>query len=94
MLEELNSQGQPMWVWPETFALARAYVDQLERHGGLSASRIADVRSTLDAAESQSGSARRDALGGLTRSLLSDAERSVDADRVRMLARTVRGLMR
>ena len=27
----LNTQGQPKLVWPPSFALARAYVDQLER---------------------------------------------------------------
>ncbi len=35
-LEYLNTQGQPKLVWPATFALARAYLDQLERSQGLS----------------------------------------------------------
>jgi hypothetical protein len=34
-----NTQGQPKFVWPASFALSRAYVDQLERSGGLSAGR-------------------------------------------------------
>ena len=33
----LNAQGQPKIVWPPSFALARAYVDQLERSHGLAA---------------------------------------------------------
>ena len=37
-LDYLNAQGQPKFVWPPSFALARAYVDQLERSRGLSAS--------------------------------------------------------
>jgi hypothetical protein len=33
-LEEFNAQGQPRFdLWPPSFALARAYVDQLERSG-------------------------------------------------------------
>ena len=36
-LDYLNAQGQPKFVWPPSFALARAYVDQLERSSGLSA---------------------------------------------------------
>jgi hypothetical protein len=30
-LDHLNAQGQPRFSWPPSFALARAYVDQLER---------------------------------------------------------------
>ena len=51
----LNTQGQPQLVWPPTFALARAYVDQLERSNGLPAARIAAVRQALTSAESASG---------------------------------------
>ena len=34
VLRQLNSQGQPIFEWPATFALARAYLDQLERRHG------------------------------------------------------------
>src|SRR5690606_21829554 len=34
-LEYLNAQGQPRYEWPPSFPLTRAYVDQLERSGGL-----------------------------------------------------------
>src|SRR6476619_304622 len=46
-LDYLNTQGQPKFVWPASFALSRAYVDQLERSRGLSASRIASLRKSL-----------------------------------------------
>ena len=36
-MDYLNAQGQPKFVWPPSFALARAYVDQLERNKCLSA---------------------------------------------------------
>ena len=44
-LEYLNTQGQPKFVWPPSFSLAKAYVDQLERNKCLPASRIAAIRS-------------------------------------------------
>ena len=93
-LTHLNTQGQPQFVWPATIALARAYVDQLERSGGLSAERIASVRRDLTGAEGTSGSARRDAFGVLARQLASDLAGSSDAAKVRMLVGTVRGLAR
>jgi hypothetical protein len=57
-----NAQGQPKFVWPPSFALARAYVDQLERSGCLGAARIAGVRQGLSNAERASGAQRREAL--------------------------------
>jgi len=43
----LNPQGQPKIVWPASFALARAYVDQLERSGGVSGSKVKAYRAAL-----------------------------------------------
>jgi hypothetical protein len=61
-LDYFNSQGQPKFVWPPSFALARAYVDQLERSKCLGADRIAAVRQQLSNAERASGAQRREAL--------------------------------
>jgi hypothetical protein len=91
-LDYLNTQGQPKFVWPATFSLARAYVDQLERSGGLSGSRLAAVRQSLASAEQASGSARSGTLATLASSLESDANGSSDAAKVRKLASTVRDL--
>jgi hypothetical protein len=91
-LEYLNPQGQPQFSWPSTFALARAYVDQLERSGGLSADRIAALRQELSGAESSSGTQRQSRLEELATGLDDEATASVDAARVRMLADAVRGL--
>ena len=55
----LNVQDQPKFEWPATFALSRAYTDQLERWHGLSASQVAAVRSALSGAESASGAVPR-----------------------------------
>jgi len=88
----LNAQGQPKLVWPPTFALARAYLDQLERSSGLAAGRISAVREALSSAETASGAERRDALTQLATQLDGDAQGAGDAAKVRMLASAVRDL--
>ncbi|MFQ5702950.1 MAG: LVIVD repeat-containing protein [Gemmatimonadales bacterium] len=91
-LEYLNTQGQPKFVWPATFALARAYVDQLERSTGLSANRISSVRRALADAEKASGAKTGKALATLATKLDGEAGRSFDAAKVRKLAAAVREL--
>ncbi len=90
--DEFNTQGQPRFVWPATFALARAYVDQLERSHGLAPERIVAVRQALTAAERASGAGRQGALTQLAAQLEADASGSGDAARVGLLARTVKEL--
>ena len=91
-LEYLNAQGQPKFVWPPTFALAGAYLDQLERSGGLSASRIESTRRELTAAESGSGAERRQMLARIASELSGEAAGSRDAAKVRMLSAAVQEL--
>jgi len=90
--EYLNAQGQPRLVWPATFSLARAYVDQLGRSNGLSADRRGAITSALASAEKMSGDQRRGALTQLATQLTSDASGSSDAAKVRMLADAVKRL--
>ena len=90
-LDYLNAQGQPRFVWPPSFALARAYADQLERSNGLPG-RIVAVRQELTRAERAAGTARREGLLQLATQLDGDASRSSDAAKVRMLAGAVREL--
>ncbi|HKW12179.1 MAG TPA: hypothetical protein VJO33_17465 [Gemmatimonadaceae bacterium] len=87
-----NTQGQPKFVWPASFALSRAYVDQLERSGGLSAGRVAAVRQSLADAEKASGAQRSSSLSQLATQLDGDANGSRDAAKVRMLASSVQEL--
>jgi hypothetical protein len=91
-LEYLNAQGQPRFVWPPSFALARAYVDQLERNKGLAAARISAVRNDLSSAEKLSGQQRRDALTKLAAQVTGDAAGSSDQAKVRMLAAALKDL--
>ena len=91
-LDHLNSQGQPKFVWPHAFALAGAYVDQLERSRSMASARVAEVRSALAAAERASGPARRTAVRSLAGELEGEAGRSADPAKTRVLAEAVRGL--
>jgi hypothetical protein len=90
--DQLNVQDQPKIVWPASFALSRAYVDQLERSRGVSAERVAAIRQSLASAEGASGSARSSALTQLASQLDNDASSSSDAAKVRLLASSVREL--
>src|SRR5204862_1899596 len=64
-----NTQGQQKFVWPPSFALARAYLDQLERSNGLASGKIASAREALRSAEGVMGAPRRDALTQLASQL-------------------------
>ena len=92
--EYLNPQGQPKMVWPASFALARAYADQLGRSNGLTAARLATVRQSLASAERASGTARRTALTTLATQVNGYAAGSSDAAKVRMLSGAIRDLAR
>ena len=88
-LEYLNAQGQPKFVWPPSFALAKAYVDQLERSKCLSATRIAAVRQEITSAERATGPARHDTLAKLASGLEGDVRSSCDGPKVQKLAQAV-----
>jgi hypothetical protein len=88
-----NAQEQLHFVWPPSFALARAYLDQLERNSGLPASRISAVRRELASAEAASAmGGRATLLSALAASLDRDAGTALDKGRVVLLAKAVRDL--
>jgi hypothetical protein len=91
-LDYLNAQGQPKFVWPPSMALARAYLDQLERSNGLASGEILATRRSLVSAEQAPGAQRRDALTQLADRLDDEAIRSRDVNKVRLVATTVRAL--
>ena len=91
-LDQLNSQGQPIFEWPATFALARAYVDQLERSGGMPSTRLNRILASLSDAEASSGDARRSTLRALADGLARNGGRSTDAAKVDKLVDAVRRL--
>jgi len=88
----LNVQGQQKIVWPPSFALSRAYVDQLERSNGYPAAKLASIRADLAAAEKLSGQARKDALSKMAAQLHLDATGSPDSRKAHMLAGSIDSL--
>ena len=90
--EYLNAQGQPKYSWPASFALAHAYLDQLERSSGLASERVTATRQTLTEAASASAAAQREALEALSARLTEDAQGARDDAKVRELADAVSAL--
>src|SRR5437016_4237108 len=89
-LEYFNTQDQPKFVWPASFTVARAYLDQVARSNGLAPERLAATRAALARAERLSGVQRREALLQLATQLDGDAQRA--PGRLRTLAAEVRDL--
>ncbi len=89
---EFNPQSQPKIVWPAAFPVVRSYLDQLVRNEGLSSARTAAIASALDAAEKQTGAARRAALTALATAVTSDAASAKDGARVTAMAGAIREL--
>ena len=92
VFDYLNAQGQPSYTFPPSFHLARAYVDQLERSGGLSSDTITGIRAELKAAEMADGSMMKDKLSMLATNVMNEASSSSDAAKVEMLVSAIKGL--
>jgi hypothetical protein len=87
-----NTQDQQKFVWPPSFALAKAYVDQLERSNGLSAERIKAIRDAIAAAERVNGQQRRTALTQLATQLNGDVAGTTDPAKLKLLSAAVTDL--
>jgi hypothetical protein len=90
--DHFNVQNQQRIVWPPSFVVARAYLDQLRRNRGLSGRRLSAVAGELDRAERLSGTERQTALTALAAALDRDAAGAGDAARVRAMAAAVRAI--
>jgi hypothetical protein len=88
----LNAQDQQQLVWPASFVVARAYLDQLARSNGLALDKVAAARKALAVAEQSSGRGRRDALTQLATQLKGDAQGAADQATLGMLAGTITDL--
>jgi hypothetical protein len=92
---ELNVQDQSPYVWPPSFVVAKAYVDQLERSRTFDGARANALRSAMDRAEKAAGSTRVAALGELDKlnaDVSADAAkaRGVDAKRLQALSDAIK----
>jgi len=87
-----NVQGQQKFYWPATFALAQAYVDQLERSGGMNAQGVAMARSALADMESAPAAERNAGLTQMATHLMQMATESGASEGLMRLAETVQEL--
>jgi hypothetical protein len=87
---ELNAQGQPKIEWPASFALAKAYTDQLERKGCVAPARLGALRAGIAEAEKASGGARNTALGKAL--AVVEGERGCDPRKSDLLKGALQGL--
>ncbi len=90
--DHFNVQGQQMFHWPATFALAQAYVDQLERSGGLPPARVARVRTALVEMEDAPAAERNAGLTQMATHLMQMATESGASAGLMRLAETVKAL--
>jgi hypothetical protein len=87
---EFNPQHQPRITWPASFAVARAYLDQLERASELTEERRGAIAAALDEAEAAGAEARREMLTALVAELEVAVADARDGQRVRNLAAVIR----
>ncbi len=95
----LNTQNQTQIVWPASFAVARAYLDQLAREGRLSSDQAKQLADELDRAENAGSAAdQRAAVARITESVRQMGQSAGPApttgapDRFRLLTSTLQTL--
>jgi hypothetical protein len=91
-MDNFNPQLQSKLVWPASFVVARAYLDQLGRNHGLARTRATRVARDLRKAEKLTGAKQQAALTKLAAQLDRDAKGAADPARVRALRAAVSGL--
>ncbi|HWJ41435.1 MAG TPA: hypothetical protein VNT29_09885, partial [Candidatus Limnocylindrales bacterium] len=90
--ETFNPQNQPKFVWPASYVVARAYLDQLVRDKGIPADRSSSIARDLSRAEKLKGASEKAALASLATRLDRDARTASDPTRVEALAAEVRDI--
>jgi hypothetical protein len=86
---ELNAQGQPKISWPPSFALAKAFTDQLERKG-CAAPAVSSLRTQIAAAEKATGAARNTALNAAVTA--AESARGCDGNKTDLLKKALKDL--
>ncbi|MEX2456068.1 MAG: hypothetical protein WD381_02090 [Balneolaceae bacterium] len=91
-MDYLNAQGQPKFIWPASYALARAYADQLERGNELDNSSLQMIRRGLTDAENANSSRKSQLLNELASEVENRANGSSNGTKVTKLAETLKEL--
>jgi hypothetical protein len=90
--DTFNPQNQPKLVWPASYVVARAYLDQLVRDKGVTADQSSSIARDLNRAEKLKGASEKAALASLATRLDRDARTASDPTRVEALAAEVRDI--
>ena len=86
-LDVFNAQMQPKVTWPPTTAVARAYLDQLNRSKAIDAAKAAAINSALDKTEKgKPNKAALDQLDAVAQQVERDAASASGRDGARMKA--------
>jgi len=85
-VKELNVQNQQPIVWPRKLVVAKAYIDQLERSGGLPANQISDLRQAIQKAESSKNLSKLKSFSSSLEAGAGSAKNAGDAARMKALA--------
>lgn len=91
-MEYFNPQGQPKFVWPASYALAKAYADQLERNRELDRSSLQMIREGIARAERARGSEQNRLLGELASQIENMSGNSANGNKMNRLANTLKEL--
>ncbi len=91
-LNYFNPQGQPKFSWPASYALARAYADQLERGNELDNDSLLMIRRGIANAENANGSRKAQLLNELASQVENRANSSSNGTKVAKLAETLKEL--
>jgi hypothetical protein len=92
-LDSFNAQAQTKLTWPPTTAVARAYLDQLNRNKAIDPARAAAVKAALDKTEKdKAAKAAIDQLDVLAKQIDQDAGSATgrDADRLKALSSSLK----
>ena len=91
-IETSNPSDQQKLVWPASFVVSRAYIDQLVRKNGLTSDQTSGISTSLSAAEHMDGRQQKDALNKLAKDVDGMAKGAADPERVKMLAASIKEL--
>jgi len=87
--DHFNVQGQQMFVWPASFTLAQAYVDQIARSGEMEPDHVARMRAALTELESAPATERENALLNMSAHLEQLSQSATDPTTLNLLAETL-----
>jgi hypothetical protein len=91
-MKYFNPQGQPRFEWPASYALAYAYLDQLDRNRELNIQTINGIRASLNRSETLNGLAKSEHLTRLATEVENVAGQSSNQSKVMKIVKVLTDL--